>query len=133
MEDNLTEEEKEQLEEVLGNLCPPTCLEKLVIKGYFGSGLPRWIRTISLFECLRQLTLEGYVCCKQLPDELGQRASLEYFWVERAPCIQDIGHDLLLPSMSRKGGAFLKLTRPRRWCNSQAKGGAFLKLKVVQL
>jgi hypothetical protein len=110
LEDTITEEEKEQIEEVLGNLCPPSCIEKLVIIRYFGNGLPRWIRTMSGFECLRRLFLEGYACCKELPNGLGQLPSLEYFWVERAPCIQYIGHNLLLPP-GRKGGAFPKLTR----------------------
>ncbi|KAL6637114.1 hypothetical protein ACP70R_024686 [Stipagrostis hirtigluma subsp. patula] len=113
--EDISKEEQEQNEEVLSNLCPPTCIEQLVIKGYSGRGLPPWARAMSRFDGLRRFALEGYPYCKQLPIALGELPSLEYFWVERAPCIEKIGHDLLLPS-SRTGtgvdrAAFPKLKR----------------------
>ncbi|XP_062212089.1 putative disease resistance protein RGA3 [Phragmites australis] len=103
VEENISKEEHEQIEEVLGNLCPPTCIEELTIKGYFGSGLPQWTKMMSPFGTLRKFVLEGYACCKQIPNGLGQLPFLEYFWVEQAPSIQCIGHDFLLPSTGGEG------------------------------
>ncbi|CAD6206212.1 unnamed protein product [Miscanthus lutarioriparius] len=87
-------------ENVLANLCPPTCIEKLEIKGYFARELPQWMRTMSAFGSLRRMVLEDYACCTQLPNGLGQLPFLDCFWIKRAPSVQCIGHEFLLPSLS---------------------------------
>ncbi|XP_066334123.1 putative disease resistance protein RGA3 [Miscanthus floridulus] len=106
---NISKEEQDQAEQVLGNLCPPTCIEELVIKGYYGLGLPQWARMMTaLFRGLRRLVLEGYACCEQLPNGLGQLPFLDYLWIDQAPAIQCIGHGFLLtPSSDGQDNATL--------------------------
>ncbi|CAL4943822.1 unnamed protein product [Urochloa decumbens] len=98
LQDDISEEEHERIEDVLANLCPPTCTEILDIKGYFARGLPQWMSTMSAFGSLRRLVLDDYACCTQLPNGLGQLPFLDYFWM-RAPSVQCIGHDFLIPSL----------------------------------
>ncbi|CAL4935322.1 unnamed protein product [Urochloa decumbens] len=76
VEDCISEEEHKRIEEVLANLCPPTCIESLDIKGYFARGLPQWMRTMSAFRNLSWLALQDYTCCTQLPCGLGQACSV---------------------------------------------------------
>ncbi|XP_062213650.1 putative disease resistance RPP13-like protein 1 [Phragmites australis] len=104
VEDNISKEEHERINEVLGNLCPQTCIELLSINGYFGSGLPQWTRSMSAFGSLRRLELEDYACCMQLPNGLGQLPFLDFLWIMRAPSVQCVGHDFLLPSSGGEGG-----------------------------
>uniref|UniRef100_R7W465 Putative disease resistance protein RGA1 n=1 Tax=Aegilops tauschii TaxID=37682 RepID=R7W465_AEGTA len=94
--------EQERIEEVLGNLCPPTCIEQLAIIGYFGHKLPQWMRMVSVFTFLKRLELSSYACY-ELPSGLGQLPSLDYFWVDQAPFIQYIGHGLHMPSIGGRG------------------------------
>lgn len=96
VEGNISKKEHETMEEVLANLCPPTCIEVLNIEGYFGCEQPKWMRNMSPFRSLRRLVLEDYACCKHLPKGLGQLPFLDYFWVQCAPSVQYVGHDLLL-------------------------------------
>jgi Leucine-rich repeat (LRR) protein len=103
VKDDISEAEHERTEEVLANLCPPTCIEELEITAYFARGLPQWMRTMSAFGKLRRLVLEDYACCTQLPNGLGQLTVLDYFWMKRAPSVQRIGHELLLPSLGDDG------------------------------
>jgi hypothetical protein len=100
VKDDIRAEEHKRIEEVLANLCPPTCIETLDIIGYFARELPQWMRTMSAFGSLRLLMLEDYACCTQLPNGLGQLPFLDLFWIEHAPSVQFIGHELLLPSLS---------------------------------
>ncbi|TVU45638.1 hypothetical protein EJB05_05129 [Eragrostis curvula] len=100
---NISEEEHERIEEVLANLRPPACIEQLTIKGYFARGLPQWMGKMSAFESLRRLVLEGYACCPQLPNGLGQLPFLDYLWIERAPSVQCIGNDFLVPCSEGEG------------------------------
>ncbi|KAG2536056.1 hypothetical protein PVAP13_9NG153846 [Panicum virgatum] len=99
VKNDISKEEHERIEDVLANLCPPTRIEALDINGYFARGLPQWMRTMSAFGSLRWLVLRGYACCTQLPNGLGQLPFLGLFWVHRAPSVQCIRHDLLLPSL----------------------------------
>jgi len=98
VEDEISEEH-ERNEDVLANLCPPTCMEELDINGYFARGLPQWMRTMSAFVSLRRFALDDYACCMQLPIGLDQLPFLDYFWVYRAPSVQCIRHDFLLPAL----------------------------------
>jgi len=50
VKDDINKEEHERIGVVLANLCPPTCIENLEIKGYFARGLPQWMRTMSASE-----------------------------------------------------------------------------------
>uniref|UniRef100_A0A0A9B2J8 AAA+ ATPase domain-containing protein n=1 Tax=Arundo donax TaxID=35708 RepID=A0A0A9B2J8_ARUDO len=139
VEDNISEEEHERIEEVLAHLCPPTCIEVLTIQGYFGCGLPKWMRTMSMFRNLRALKLEDYACCVLLPNGLGQLPFLDYLWIQRAPSVQCIGHDLVFPSLGGDGdvkdvtavitGTRINGMRPHHI--SRGAGVAFPKLKKL--
>ncbi|RCV41416.1 hypothetical protein SETIT_9G134300v2, partial [Setaria italica] len=129
VEGNISEEEHRRTEEVLDNLCPPTCMEELDITGYFARGLPQWMRTMSAFGSLRRLQLDDYACCTHLPNGLGQLPFLDYFWVDRAPSVQCVGHDFLFPSLG--GQADGKVTRNNKrqpHHTSRGAGVAFPKL-----
>ncbi|KAK8444420.1 hypothetical protein SEVIR_9G133300v4 [Setaria viridis] len=129
VEGNISEEEHRRTEEVLDNLCPPTCMEELDIIGYFARGLPQWMRTMSAFGSLRRLVLDDYACCQQLPCGLGQLPFLDYFWVDRAPSVRCVGHDFLFPSMG--GQADGKVTRNNNRQPHHTSRGAFPKLRKV--
>ncbi|RCV41419.1 hypothetical protein SETIT_9G134600v2, partial [Setaria italica] len=132
VEGNISEEEHRRTEEVLDNLCPPTCMEELDIKGYFARGLPQWMRTMSAFGSLRRLVLHDYACCPHLPNGLGQLPFLDYFWVKRAPSVRCVGHDFLFPSLG--GQADGKVTRNNNrqpHHTSRGAGVAFPKLSEV--
>lgn len=137
LKDDISEEEHERIGEVLANLCPPTCIENLEIRGYFARGLPQWMRAMSAFGSLSRFVLKDYACCMQLPNGLGQLPFLDHFWIERAPSIQGIGHDLLLPSHSLLGddgdGASVQIgeQNKRRQPHhiSHGTGAAFPKLR----
>lgn len=105
IQSNISEEEHERIEEVLGNLCPPTCIELLHIRGYFARGLPQGMRRMADFESLRWLDLNDYACCPQLPNRLGQLPGLDFLWIGRAPSVQSVGHDFLLPCPRGEGDA----------------------------
>ncbi|TVU45628.1 hypothetical protein EJB05_05119 [Eragrostis curvula] len=103
VEANISEEEHERMEEVLANLCPPTCIEILGISGYFARGLPRWMGKMSDFGSLRRVVLKKYACCPQLPNGLGQLPFLDFLWIKRAPSVQCIGHDFVVPCSGGEG------------------------------
>ena len=88
VKNDISKEEHERIEDVLANLCPPTCMEELDIKGCFARGLPQWMKTMAAFGSLKRLALDDYACCTQLPIGLGQLPFLDYFGVVRAPSIQ---------------------------------------------
>ncbi|CAL4935325.1 unnamed protein product [Urochloa decumbens] len=60
-----------QIEEVFGDLCPPPCIEEIVLTGYFGHQVPKWMAGMAAFENLRLLVIRDYPYCKQLPSGLG--------------------------------------------------------------
>ncbi|CAL4982980.1 unnamed protein product [Urochloa decumbens] len=95
----VSEEEQHRIEEVFEQLCPPPCLHFfLVIQGYFGRQLPRWLRSTPMavtLKSLRILIMEDLACCDQLPDGLCQLPSLEIVKIHRAPAIKHVGHEFL--------------------------------------
>ncbi|TVU23260.1 hypothetical protein EJB05_25614, partial [Eragrostis curvula] len=94
--------EQKAIEEVLENLCPPTCVEQLWVEGYFGRHLPHWmmIMATSVFKSLRYFTLNDLPCCTQLPDGLGQLLSLEVLDIKYAPAIKSVGPEFQASSSS---------------------------------
>lgn len=55
----------------------------------------------AIFKDLRRLNLQNLVSCIQLPDGLGQLPNLDFFVVDDAPCIKQIGHCLLFEQGQR--------------------------------
>ncbi|CAL4943810.1 unnamed protein product [Urochloa decumbens] len=70
-----------QIEEVFADPCPPHCIEEIVLTGYFGHQVPKWMARMAAFQNLRLLVIRDYPCCKQLPSGLGQIPFLDYFWI----------------------------------------------------
>ncbi|EEC68159.1 hypothetical protein OsI_36098 [Oryza sativa Indica Group] len=91
------EVDKETVEEVFDQLCPPPKLQELNIKGFFGARLPRWLIFTNLAE-LRVLKLDNLVCCNQLPSTLWQLPCLEYLYIKHTLNVKHIGHGFLLQS-----------------------------------
>uniref|UniRef100_A0A453DT06 Uncharacterized protein n=1 Tax=Aegilops tauschii subsp. strangulata TaxID=200361 RepID=A0A453DT06_AEGTS len=91
--------EKEQgiIEEVFDELYPPSCIENINIRGYFGRQLPRWMMSTatSHLKSLRFLTMHELVCCIQLPDGLCLLPCLELLAVDRAPAIKRVGPEFV--------------------------------------
>ncbi|PAN45622.1 hypothetical protein PAHAL_9G131100 [Panicum hallii] len=92
-----------QIEEVFDDLCPPPCIEDIVLTGYFGHQVPKWMARMAAFQNLRLLVIRDYPCCKQLPSGLGQIPFLDYIRILHAPSIESIGHEFLLPSFGSDG------------------------------
>ncbi|KAK8444415.1 hypothetical protein SEVIR_9G132700v4 [Setaria viridis] len=88
-----------QIEEVLDDLRPPPCIQDIVLTGYLGHQVPKWMARMAAFQNLRLLVIQDYPCCKQLPSGLGQIPFLDYIQILHAPSIESIGHAFLLPSL----------------------------------
>uniref|UniRef100_A0A3B6UAQ5 Uncharacterized protein n=1 Tax=Triticum aestivum TaxID=4565 RepID=A0A3B6UAQ5_WHEAT len=72
----------------------------LIITGYFGRQLPRWMMSTLLACSLRRLRTLGMIdlaCCTQLPDGLCQLPYLENFRIKHAPSIKHVGPEFLQP------------------------------------
>ncbi|XP_066339313.1 disease resistance protein RGA2-like [Miscanthus floridulus] len=111
------QEEQQHIEKVFDELCPPPCLEKLGIEGYFGQRLPRWMTLTAIVSlgCLRILFMEDLPYCTELPDSLFQLPSLEFLQIISAPGMKRVGPEFLLshhhehPSAVENFGSDLKI------------------------
>uniref|UniRef100_A0A453TE81 NB-ARC domain-containing protein n=1 Tax=Aegilops tauschii subsp. strangulata TaxID=200361 RepID=A0A453TE81_AEGTS len=91
------EEEQQRIEKVLDKLCPPSTVEVLELKGYFGRQLPRWMMSTSMVPLnnLKIILFSDLACCTQLPNGLCQLPNLQFLQVSRAPCIKHVGTGFL--------------------------------------
>ncbi|CAD6255487.1 unnamed protein product [Miscanthus lutarioriparius] len=111
-------EQQQQLsvtEEVLEKLCPPTCLETLLVQGgYIGRQLPNWMCAPASvdFKSLRYLRLENLPCCTELPDGLCCLPSLELLIIKDAPAIKRIGPQFQASSSMAAGGSTASTSAP---------------------
>ncbi|CAN6380713.1 unnamed protein product [Urochloa humidicola] len=105
--------EQLQIEEVFDELCPPSCLENLVIEGYFGQRLPRWMMSTAVVPLgtLRVLTMSDLACCTELPNGLCHLPWLELLQIDRAPAIKRVGHGFLCSSRSQVAAGFSRLLK----------------------
>ncbi|RCV38602.1 hypothetical protein SETIT_8G155900v2 [Setaria italica] len=81
------------VEEVLEELCPPSCIQHLQIEEYFGRQLPNWmmVPATTAFTSLRYLGLIHLPCCTQLPDGLCLLPILEWLQIKDAPSVKSVG------------------------------------------
>jgi hypothetical protein len=98
VEDDDNEYHTTQIEEVFDDLRPPPCIQDILLTGYFGHRVPKWMARMAAFQNLRLLVIHDYPCCKQLPSGLSQIPFLDYIQILHAPSIESIGHAFLLPS-----------------------------------
>ncbi|CAL4989376.1 unnamed protein product [Urochloa decumbens] len=99
-EEGTSEKVQRQIEEVFDELCPPSSLEHLVINGYFGQRLPRWMMstTDGPLQNLRILMMVNLACCTELPNRLCQLPCLEHLQITNAPTIKRVGSEFLQPN-----------------------------------
>jgi hypothetical protein len=93
-------QESNIVEEVFDELCPPQCLEDLVIKRYFGRRLPKWMMSTAVdapLGNLRILMMKDLPYCSELPDSMCQLPCLEFLQIEHAPAIKRVGPEFLQP------------------------------------
>ncbi|KAJ0974381.1 hypothetical protein J5N97_016346 [Dioscorea zingiberensis] len=98
--DNLqayTELETSLIEQVFDGLCPPSCLEDLRIRRFFGSRYPNWMSSTSVHTCLADLiylSLDDCTSCPRLPS-LGQLPNLKYLKIDGATAVVSLGTEFL--------------------------------------
>ncbi|TVU04217.1 hypothetical protein EJB05_50243, partial [Eragrostis curvula] len=91
--------EQQKIEDVFDELCPPPSLDTLIINGYFGRLLPRWMTSTAVvpLRSLRILMLKYLPCCIELPDALYQLPFLEVLYIIKAPAIKRVGPEFMQP------------------------------------
>jgi Leucine-rich repeat (LRR) protein len=110
-EEGISDKEMRQIEEVFDELCPPLGLEHLIIQGYFGERLPRWMMPAAVvmpYRSLRILMINDLAYCTDLPSGLNQLRCLELLQIIRAPAIKHVGLEFLQPN-NQVGDAFPRL------------------------
>ncbi|KAJ0978815.1 hypothetical protein J5N97_014289 [Dioscorea zingiberensis] len=116
-----TEEAANQIEKFFSELCPPSCLERLDIDGFFGSRYPRWMASTSIHTYLvhlKYLQLLECTSCPRLPS-LGQLPNLKFLKIVRATAVVSIGAEFLGSGVKQGSGkpptAFPKLEDLHIW------------------
>ncbi|KAH0456733.1 hypothetical protein IEQ34_014640 [Dendrobium chrysotoxum] len=92
-----TEDDITRIEDVLEELCPPQCLERLHIQKFFGRHYLRWMKSPSFGERLPQLTtleLSKNISCTQLPPT-GELPQLNNLIISGATSVKNIGPEFL--------------------------------------
>jgi len=96
-EEGISEEEQRKIIGLFDELCPPPCLERLEIEGYFGRRLPRWMTSTSAaaLKSLNTLWIDDLTCCTQLPDGLCELPYLQFIHICHAPAIKHVGPEFM--------------------------------------
>lgn len=86
-------------EQVFDELYPPSCIEDIIIEGFLGHQLPRWMMSTETtsFKSLKFLTMRDLSCCTQLPDGLCLLPCLDYLDISEAPGIKLVGPQFVQP------------------------------------
>lgn len=86
--------EKETIEDVLNELSPPSCLEHLIINGYYGSQLPNWLNIGTNLQDLRYLNLR--YCANFQLLALGHLPNLGFVYIKDAHSVVSVGTEFLI-------------------------------------
>ncbi|XP_047070968.1 putative disease resistance RPP13-like protein 1 [Lolium rigidum] len=107
-------EEQQRIEGVFDELCPPPCLEDLILVRYFGRRLPNWMQApaAAAFKSLKSIVLRSLTYCVQLPNGLCEMVNLEEMEINIAPAIKLVGPDFQSLA-SRDGGAIVTSPFPK--------------------
>ncbi|XP_078149224.1 putative disease resistance protein RGA3 isoform X2 [Carex rostrata] len=89
-----TYEKKISTEDVLNALCPPLCVQRVVIKGYFGRLLPDWLNLGASLPNLRDVLICDCACFEVLP-MLGQLPNLHRLQIEGAYSVETVGEEFM--------------------------------------
>ncbi|XP_025795786.1 uncharacterized protein LOC112875982 isoform X2 [Panicum hallii] len=94
---NVTNSERQLIQEVYEHLFPPRCVENLVMETYIGRWLPNWMwgAEAAAFGSLRYMVLRNLASCVKLPDGLCQIPCLERLEINKAPLVKHVGHEFL--------------------------------------
>jgi hypothetical protein len=113
-EEQCGEVEQQRIEGVFDELCPPPCLEDLVLVRYFGRRLPNWMQApaAAAFKSLKSIVLRSLTYCVQLPNGLCEMVNLEEMEINIAPAIKLVGPDFQSLA-SRDGGAIVTSPFPK--------------------
>ncbi|KAH7660082.1 P-loop containing nucleoside triphosphate hydrolase protein [Dioscorea alata] len=96
-DEHIQHQEMDKIVQVFDELCPPPCLEKLVISSFFGGRYPKWMSSTSITTALQELIyLQLINCsnCSHLP-QLGQLPQLKYLKIDGATAVVSIGLEFL--------------------------------------
>ncbi|KAH7660100.1 P-loop containing nucleoside triphosphate hydrolase protein [Dioscorea alata] len=95
---HLQQQEIDKIVRVFDDLCPPPCLEDLLIQDYFGSRYPNWMSSsTSINSALLELIYLQLIDCSNCPQlpQLGQLPRLKYLKIDGATTVVSIGPEFL--------------------------------------
>lgn len=114
---HIQQEEMENIVHVFDELCPPPCLEDLVIANFFGGRYPKWMASTSINSALLELIYLKLINCSNCPHlpQLGQLPELKYLMINGATTVVSIGPEFLGNNGEPTEGAFPKLEKLLFW------------------
>ncbi|XP_039141586.1 putative disease resistance RPP13-like protein 1 [Dioscorea cayenensis subsp. rotundata] len=96
--EHIQQQEMDKIVQVFDELCPPPCLEKLLIDSFFGGRYPKWmLSSTSITTALQELIYLALTNCSNCPHlpQLGQLPQLKYLRIEGAAAVVSIGPEFL--------------------------------------
>ncbi|KAH7660083.1 P-loop containing nucleoside triphosphate hydrolase protein [Dioscorea alata] len=96
-DEHIQQQEMDKIVQIFDELCPPPCLEGLVIRDFFGGRYPKWMSSISINAAFPELIYLELINCSNCPHlpQLGQLPQLKYLNIEGATAAVSIGPEFL--------------------------------------
>ncbi|KAH7660093.1 P-loop containing nucleoside triphosphate hydrolase protein [Dioscorea alata] len=94
---HIQQQEMDKIAQVFDELCPPPCLEDLLIDNFFGGRYPKWMSSTSITIALQELIYLVLINCSNCPQlpQLGQLPHLKHLRIEGAAAVVSIGPEFL--------------------------------------
>ncbi|XP_039120584.1 putative disease resistance RPP13-like protein 1 [Dioscorea cayenensis subsp. rotundata] len=102
---HIQQQKMDKIVQVFDDLCPPPCLEDLLIRDFFGGRYPKWMSSTSSNTALQELIFLKLINCSNCP----QLPQLKYLSIEGATTVVSIGPEFLGNYGEPTEGAFSKL------------------------